>query len=259
MLVIREAQLNAFEQEGIRRFENRAADLLEEFFPLHCATLGRSAVLDVVRYGMERAGRHGLDSQRGVTMYLGVMFQLGSHFDEDPQVPWAAAILSDEASPSPLTAIRRVHERALDFLDQTGGADSADLHRALLTIRGYPFLSADGGSAERQEGEILDQLRRFYPEKCRVVGDDAARGLIRLCCGKASSHGITDGRGALMFVVLGLMLGSGFDVDPQFPWVAATLQVAAATGEGGRLERLHDRAMVYLDGLLTALNLGRKE
>jgi hypothetical protein len=251
--------MDAFEQEGIRRFENQAADLLEEFFPLHCATLGRSAVLEVVRYGAERAGRHGLDSLRGVTMYLGVMFLLGSHFDEDPQVPWAAAILGDQASPSPLTAIRRVHARALDLLDQTGGAGDQDLHRALLTIREYPFLSAKIEPGEQLEDEILGRLRRFYPEKCRVMGDDAARRLIRLCCGKASSHGITDGRGALMFVVLGLMLGSGFDVDPQFPWVAATLQGAAPTGDGERLERLHERAMGYLDGLLEALNLRRKD
>lgn len=53
-----------------------------------------------MRYGLQRAESRNLQTERDAYLYLALMFMLGSLFDEDPQLPWAAA-------PEPVTCRRR--------------------------------------------------------------------------------------------------------------------------------------------------------
>ena len=49
-----------------------------------------------------------------------------------------------------------------------------------------------------------------------------------------------------------LILGSGFDADPQFPWAAAALKDGPAADPNERAKRLHGAAMQYLEKWLAA-------
>ena len=91
MLIIRKSQMAAFEKIAVRRFEDGLLDHLRTFFPEHAATLGEKQLGRVMRYGLQRAESRNLQTERGVYLYLALMFMLGSLFDEDPQLPWAAA------------------------------------------------------------------------------------------------------------------------------------------------------------------------
>lgn len=66
---------------------------LERHFPARCAVLGEGPVLALVRHGEERAAHHGIDSERGVTAYVHVMFLHGRDFDSDPRSAWSQTIL----------------------------------------------------------------------------------------------------------------------------------------------------------------------
>lgn len=255
MLVIRNEQLNAFVQAAAARFEARAAAHLARLFPLHCAILGERAVREVVGYGVVRGERHGLTVERDLFLHLKLMMMLGSHFDDDPQLSWVGAILRDATLSDPTERIRLVHEQALGLLDRLLGAENEHLHRALLRIRACAFLSwpYDPGQSFEEQASLL--LRQIHPEKWEAIGEAAVR---RLCAAGregAARHAVTDARGAAIFVLLMFMLGSAFDVDPQFPWAAAALHDTPAAAQEARVRRLHDAAMAYLEELLQSSGL----
>ncbi len=138
MLVIRKAQMAVLEQAVLRTFENRMLEHLKEFFPKHCEILGEEQVRKVIRLGIERAEQYGLVSERDIHLYVGLMFMLGSYFDQDPQLPWAAKILTDENIVYPNHRADQLHNRAMAFLNEAAGKDSQYLDRALRKARELP-------------------------------------------------------------------------------------------------------------------------
>jgi hypothetical protein len=83
-LQISAEQYQALQQQGERRFIERAAAFLRAEFP---DTAGRAAAdkLDAaIRFGMARAAGHGFETERHIVDFLCLMFRLGPRFDEDP-------------------------------------------------------------------------------------------------------------------------------------------------------------------------------
>lgn len=100
-LVMREAQLLVFKGEAESGFQQRVADHLRHHFPDDCAELGAEGLQEVIQHGMDRATLHGLQVERDVCLFLGLMFLFGPELDEDPEVPWVGRILRDERLDTP--------------------------------------------------------------------------------------------------------------------------------------------------------------
>lgn len=98
MITIRRAQMKEFEKAARRNFAERAVTHLETYFPEQCRALGRTEVLEAVRFGMGRAATYDLNTERDVLRYLTLMFTFGKDFDADPELPWAREILTGGAS-----------------------------------------------------------------------------------------------------------------------------------------------------------------
>src|SRR5919108_3736353 len=62
-------------------------------FPQHCVVLTDPRTLRAIDVGIERAAHRGFHSEADVRSFAVLMIFLGSHFDEDPQLPWVAAHL----------------------------------------------------------------------------------------------------------------------------------------------------------------------
>lgn len=95
MFVIRKSQLDAFSKAATLEFEKRMVVHLQRLFPDATAELGKMGLRTVIRFGIQRAFRYGLEREYDVCLYLHVMLALGSRFDEDPALPWARAALED--------------------------------------------------------------------------------------------------------------------------------------------------------------------
>ncbi|MCA9710230.1 MAG: hypothetical protein KDK70_30600 [Myxococcales bacterium] len=93
MLSLREPQVQALAEPRRSDLEGRLARHARDCFPAAQA-LGPAALREVVRYGVDRALDHGIDTERGVCRYLNLMFVFGRDFDQDPRLPWAEQILS---------------------------------------------------------------------------------------------------------------------------------------------------------------------
>jgi len=101
MLVMRKPQMEAFEHVAAQRFAEGLLDHFQTFFPQHAAVLGNAQLQRALRYGLQRAESRGLGTERAVYLYIALMFMLGSGFDEDPQLPWAAReVEAEKAAPA---------------------------------------------------------------------------------------------------------------------------------------------------------------
>lgn len=110
-IVIREAQVRAFQREALRAFEDSMLQHLRRHFPAECEAAGEDALREDIRHGVERARAHGFVAKNHVCRYIDVMLHLGRDFDTDPALPWAAAILSTGAGISERLKLRLLIDR----------------------------------------------------------------------------------------------------------------------------------------------------
>lgn len=71
---------------------------LKVIFPEKCDYVGELGLRRLIQRGIKQASAYQITDRRGVAVYVGLMFMLGSGFDEDPQLPWAAGVLNDESA-----------------------------------------------------------------------------------------------------------------------------------------------------------------
>lgn len=242
--------MTALEQVAVRNFENRLLEHLEAFFPKNCEILGKEQVCKVVQLGIERAEQYGLVTERDLHLYVGLMFMLGSYFDQDPQLPWAAQILADENIVDPSVRVDRLHDRAMAFLNEAAGQESQYLERALRKGRELPAsaLTRTGEDRQLSFGDyMLKLLYAWYPEKYQAVGDPGIRQLVRQGYQVARGYGLTDEKGIAIYLGLMFLLGGEFDRDPQYPWAETVLRDAALTDPAKKGEALHQGALAHLE------------
>lgn len=254
MLKIRKEQIEVFEQAAVRNFEDRMVNHLREFTPRHFRILQETDIRRVVRYGMERAQSHNLTSERSVRLYIEMMFMLGSHFDTDPQAPWAAEILSDRDITDEVARVDRLNDKAWDYVEHIlldyrsieGTADQSRLIRELRRIRQVRDEVLLPPAIPEFYRNTLTRLGEIFPNKYEYVGELNLRRLIQRGIMSAQSHRITTERGVVTFIAMMFVLGSGFDSDPLAPWASAILRDLSITSESERVNRLYAGAISTL-------------
>lgn len=241
--------MTAFETVALRQFENEMIGHLKVFAAKHCEILGVEGVRKVIRRGMERAAAHGFTNRGPLRLYLEAMFMLGSDFDTDPQLPWAARILGDRKTADQMVRADRLYGCLTDYVDQVAGPDDAFAKEALRRARRVRFedLATAGGDREKQ---ILARFEANYPEKCRYVGEPALRTILHRGATLGREHGVSSDAGVVLMIGLMFILGHGFAADPQFPWIALTLSNGRIEDPNRRAERLYSKSMTYLDRVL---------
>jgi len=250
MLRIRTSQMQTFEQAATNAFETRMVDHLRTYFPWHYRNWGPETARVVVHYGCKKAQEHGFITERNICLYLTLMATLGGNFDADPQLPWAHTILVDTTISDPSIRVDRLVDQAMEFLDLTVGQKDHYLHRALLRVRNeLPEILADSSFPDLATHALV-MLRKLFPQKYRVVGEECLQGLVKNSGQRASDYGITARRGQLIFIGLMFMFGSGFDSDPQLPDYALILKNSDFNVQQ-KAEKLHQLALDYVEKWIT--------
>jgi hypothetical protein len=249
MLTIRAEQMTSLERCTLTAFEEDMLAHLREFAPLHCKVIGESGVRDTIRLGIERAKRYGLSNRGPVRFYIELMFMLGSHFDTDPQMCWAAWILQGTWIADQMERAERLREQTAHYLEQVAGVDNAYAVGAFrrlqhLSASAFPDPTAD------LEFQLMSGMKWVYPEKCAYLGDPPLLAVIDRGIRTAAGLGIAKPRGIALCVALAFAMGHGFADDPLFPWVAKTLSEPGIADPNMRAERLRAKATTYLERAL---------
>lgn len=121
MVTITAEQMAALDGLNRALYVERVTAHLTRFFPEHCTALGPAGLREAIDHGIARAASYGIIGERDVCLYLDLMVAFGRDFDQDPNLPWAAAILNDDAIPAPKQRINRLHDAALAHTARLAG------------------------------------------------------------------------------------------------------------------------------------------
>lgn len=251
MLRIRKEQNEELGKIALKRFEDNMVEHIKEFFPKYYEIHEEPLIRKVILYAVDRAESYDLITERDLCFYINLVFLLGSNFDTDPQLPWAAEILKDETITDSVTRIDRLHDKAMQYLDRAAGVENEYLGRALLRIREISIEDFRQKLTPNTGGIAAAQLQKIWPMKCQELGETALRRLIRDAIESAKAYNITSERGIVLYSWFMFMLGGGFDKDPQFPWATAVLNDESIPDESTRVDRLYKEGMDFLKKWLT--------
>jgi hypothetical protein len=243
MLKIRSEQMKVFEQASSRSFEDLMVQHIKEFAPKHVEAIGDQVVHQIVVSGIERAREYGFTTRGPVRFYIELMFMLGSDFDTDLQLPWAAETLKkSDQTPQHIKA-DELYDKAMDYVDKVIGSNYEFEIEALR--RGLQIRLEDVPVSSRSSfrDEALTHLRRLYPQKCEYMGETRLRLLIQRGLELAQRKKISNDKMAAIFIGLMFTFGHGCFTDPQFPWIASTLN----DDQEKQVVRLYARLMNYLN------------
>lgn len=254
MLTIRKAQMDILENAAIRTFEDRTYAHLQEYFPGHCALLGEEQMRLVIQQGWTKAKSYGLTAECCVRSYIEFMCLLGSGFDTDPLLPWAAEILNDKTMPDQVARGDLFYDRAHDYIrhlvpdyrDAMGEPITARFVAELRQLRHVSDAALSAAAIPAFSDKLQARLQYVFPAKCQYVGEDRLRGLISRGIQGAVGYGITGERGITLFTTLMFVLGAAFDKDLLLPWASTTLNDARITSQKKRVDRLYIKAVGVL-------------
>jgi hypothetical protein len=254
MLVIRKEQMEAFERPAPEVFENDMLDHLREHFPKHAELLGEDLRL-VVRSGRERAQKYSFKTRHELYLFIDLMVMLGSGFDTDPQLPWAASILGDQSAGSATERIDRLYARAMEYLDRVLGPGQVFPVRTYarfrtLTWEGFElrFVQPD---PLRPAGLLFAELWR---EKCLEMGLGGLQAVLNEARSVAAARGLTTTPAIGAYATYMFVFGHHFDRDPVYPLASTILdsEEAKRSPQAG-LRRLLTESAALLEKALGEL------
>ncbi len=99
MLVIRDAQIRAFERAARSRFLTWLEAHTRKYFAQQVTELEPRELRRWLRGAIHRAERFGITESADVTWYVHLELQLGPRFYDEPDLAWAGEILRRTAVP----------------------------------------------------------------------------------------------------------------------------------------------------------------
>ena len=116
LLRLRAYDIRSINRSEPARFEEEMLALFGRLYPQKAAVQGEAASRALIRQGVVLARADGLVGRVGASLYLGMMFFLGSGFGRDPLVPWAGEVLCAPGLAEE-EKVRRLHSRCMEFLE----------------------------------------------------------------------------------------------------------------------------------------------
>jgi hypothetical protein len=249
LLVLRKVQLDALREIPRRDFEQSLIRHFSVYYAADFARAGREQFRKLVQLSIERAAGHGYFTREEVGLYCNLMLMLGAAFDTDPQIPWALEQANDASIEDTSRRIQRLFQSAVKYLSDCFGSDGAYMARALVRLRDYDLDAAPQREADDFDGDLLQTLERFLPQKFQTQGEEVTAALIQRGIVDAYEYGLESGPGVTVYITLMYMIGAGFDRDPIYPWAAAILN-DKRLGEAEKVDALHRSSIAYVNQVL---------
>ncbi|WNG41389.1 hypothetical protein F0U61_52635 [Archangium violaceum] len=103
---------------------------------------------------------------------------------------------------------------------------------------------------QRYQQGLIFHIREYLPGHATYLSEQQLLRVIQRGCELAEGHGFKTERDLCLYTDLTLMLGSGFDSDPQLEWVPEILKEPVLVDPRSRMDALWDQAMDYMDHIL---------
>lgn len=246
-MIIRKAQMEELSEVPLRAFEDEMVEHLAEFSPQLFKVIKEDQMREVVRFGIKKADGYGFTFRGPIRLYLELMLLYGSHFDTDPQYPWAMAILRKDAEQ--MDRAEELHAKVLDYQEKVSGPKAANTRKALEELSAMARKPASFLTGNF-ETEVRREMHRVFPQKADYIGEDGLTGLIQQGRAEARKYELPTVRGEALIVVLMFAFGHGCTDDLLYPWISRTLNDPKIVEPAAREARLEKKASTWLEHVL---------
>ncbi|MBC8471622.1 MAG: hypothetical protein H8D56_19340 [Planctomycetes bacterium] len=100
------------------------------------------------------------------------------------------------------------------------------------------------------EKQMLKHVQQHFCKHLELLGEEGVLKVIRHGYERGKEYDFFTRHEVCLFIDFMIMLGSGFDTDPQLPWVADILKAESAHDPTERIDTLYDKVMEYLDRVI---------
>jgi hypothetical protein len=248
-VIIRQHQMDALGAAVLSGFENEMVAHLANFSPALSQTIQESQMREAIRFGIARAQEYGITFRGPVRLYLELMMLFGSHFDTDPQYPWASGILRSESPIPQMERAQLMYERTRDYRAKVAGCDDVNRIDALKRMSRFSAEALPLSSGDLT-AMLIEGMARIYPQKTAYIGREGMEALIDEGVGAAHDYGFATPRATALAVALMFALGHGCFQDPLYPWIEEMVKDEAVRGPGAKADALERKALKWLHQLL---------
>jgi len=194
MLRITHEQVAALSAYSVEQFEKSMLRHLRVEFGEEVAALDDAYLRELIVLGIDRAADHGVVSERDVARYIDLMLVYGAYFDEDPELPWARAILEDDAAEDPTEKMDLLSEVGLVYAEaESDVPEFGD--------------ESPGNDFEYKLGSFL---RDEFAEELAAAREPELLKFVQTCWRRAEAYGITTESGIMHWACLSLLAGHDF-------------------------------------------------
>jgi hypothetical protein len=227
MLSMRPQQMAELDDFAVDHYVARTLAHLLRYFPAHGEVLGEERIRLAIRLGWPKAKAYGFGPECCARSYAEFMCLLGTHFDSDPLLPWAGAILREQDNFDPVGRADMLYERVWrhvnrgrgDFLGPNGQPMLPRYLQHLAQLDAAADGSVDFGDPALPS-RIKARLWNWMPEKCASVGDALLAGWVERMLVDAQAEQRSGEKDVTLMVLLAYLWGRGFTDDPLVPWGA---------------------------------------
>lgn len=116
----------------------------------------------------------------------------------------------------------------------------------MLIIRKEQMEVFEQAALKQYQKGLISHVREHFPTHAEYLGDQGALRVIEHGCAGAQDYGFETERDLCLYTDLSIMLGVGFDTDPQLPWASKILRDESLKDPWDRMDMLWDKAMEYM-------------
>jgi hypothetical protein len=217
---------------------------LRSFAPRICEIVGAQGVNKIAESGIKRARSYGLENRGPIGFFLQLTCSLGTGFDTDPQLQWAAETLTDDSIQTDMLRIELLHKQMVVYFDLIAGPNNQYATQAIKKAVNFDPMQAPAGGWSQQA--IMDLLAYIHPQKFNFIGEAVAAVIIRKAVTEVEIHQLPVEKGAVA-VLAGIQFALGHRIceDPFYPWIAATLENTRIIDREQKLNRLSSKLQTY--------------
>lgn len=248
MVKVRSIQVEAFRESADQAYLESAADHLERYHPVLAASAGRENLRAAARRALDSASSYSLTDGGGLQLYLELMADFGSAFDQDPAYFWLHPFLQRQDGMSGRERSRLIHFHATAYLERAHGPHDEFAQSALeRTIDRLPrFITGDTLAPER----VNELVAWLHPEREPFLAPGCGAEFLANAQACAAQGRLP--QAVNLILVLQFHLGSGMSRDPLYPWVRAALESEAQPRE--RFKLLYESAKLHFAALRGSLD-----
>lgn len=235
-----------YDEAAWKGFEDEMVGHSQKFARQMCNFIGEDQLRVALREAMARADGHGFNHRGPVRLFIEMGFLFGSHFDTDPQYPWAGTILSGPGEQMPRA--EELYEKILDYQKKVHRPRGMTIYKAVKA------LSELASNPQSRKPDFLvpalrQELFRHFPEHSKYVGTEGINALIHEGIAEADKHDLVPGRGETVITAMMLAMGHGCTRDPLHHWIARVLEDETIVHPEDRSRRLEEEAIHFLKAM----------